>query len=388
MKIGLLVNPVAGLGGAVGLKGSDGSALQNQARLREGSGRAPSRVGVFLEHLREIDEKEPAGANTVAPQTQWITWSGAMGADYLAQHGFSHTVLGSYQGKSAAADTVAAVTAYIQQGVDLVVFVGGDGTARDVLGAATEATTFLGLPAGVKMHSGVFAISPMAAARVVSALAQGRVVSRVQREVRDYVEAEASADADAIIRTRAYGELWVPEANDLLQQTKVGGKESDALAITEIASYVTENWPNETAEALILGPGSSCMQIKQAFGMPGTLLGVDVLMPDGSHLLDASAQQLLSVVRSNPTKVFLSFTRQQAFLFGRGNQQLTPQVLKCLQWPTDFIVISSRNKLLALEQRPLLVDCDDPTLDALYSGLVEVLTGYDERSLYRVASAS
>ena len=130
MKIGLLVNPVAGLGGAVGLKGSDGSALQNQARLRKGSGRAPSRVGVFLEHLREIDEKEPAGANTVAPQTQWITWSGAMGADYLAQHGFSHTVLGSYQGKSAAADTVAAVTAYIQQGVDLVVFVGGDGTAR------------------------------------------------------------------------------------------------------------------------------------------------------------------------------------------------------------------------------------------------------------------
>ena len=158
MKIGLLVNPVAGLGGAVGLKGSDGSALQNQARLREGSGRAPSRVGVFLEHLREIDEKEPAGANTVAPQTQWITWSGAMGADYLAQHGFSHTVLGSYQGKSAVADTVAAVTAYIQQGVDLVVFVGGDGTARDVLGAATEATTFLGLPAGVKMHSGVFAL--------------------------------------------------------------------------------------------------------------------------------------------------------------------------------------------------------------------------------------
>ena len=231
---------MAGLGGAVGLKGSDGSALQNQARLREGSGRAPSRVGVFLEHLREIDEMELLVRIPWCHNGGHLEW--CYGRDYLAQHGFSHIVLGSYQGKSAAADTVAA-TAYIQQGVDLVVFVGGDGTARDVLGAATEATTFLGLPAGVKMHSGVFAISPMAAARVVSALAQGRVVSRVQREVRDYVEAEASADADAIIRTRAYGELWVPEANDLLQQTKVGGKESDALAFTEIASYVTENWP-------------------------------------------------------------------------------------------------------------------------------------------------
>ena len=130
------------------------------------------------------------------------------------------------------------------------------------------------------------------------------------------------------------------------------------------------------------------MQIKQAFGMPGTLLGFDVLMPDGGHVVDASAQQLLAIVRSHAAEVYLSFTRQQAFLFGRGNQQLTPEVLRHLQWPSDFTVISSRNKLLALDQRPLLVDSNDPALDAQFSGLVEVLTGYDERLLYRVAGAS
>lgn len=388
MKIGLLVNPIAGLGGAVALKGSDGAALQEQARKREGSARGPARVGVFLQHLRLLDEEERAAAKSLVPQVQWCTWGGAMGADYLEQYGLNYTVLGNYQGDSDAADTIAAVTEFIQQGVDLIIFVGGDGTARDVLSAATEATSVLGLPAGVKMHSGVFAISPIAAARVVAGLAHGRVISRVQREVRDYVEAGAKSGSDAVIRTRAYGELWVPEANDLLQQTKVGGKESDELAITEIASYVTENWPGDSAKALILGPGSSCMQIKQALGMPGTLLGFDVLMPDGGHVVDASAQQLLAIVRSHAAEVYLSFTRQQAFLFGRGNQQLTPEVLSHLQWPTDFTVISSRNKLLALDQRPLLVDSNDPALDAQFSGLVEVLTGYDERSLYRVAGAS
>jgi predicted polyphosphate/ATP-dependent NAD kinase len=84
--------------------------------------------------------------------------------------------------------------------------------------------------------------------------------------------------------------------------------------------------------------------------------------------------------------VILSFTRQQAFLLGRGNQQFSPAVLAKLCWPDDFTVVSSKQKLLALEQRPLLVDSDDAALDARLCGLVEVITGYDERSLYRVAS--
>jgi predicted polyphosphate/ATP-dependent NAD kinase len=309
-----------------------------------------------------------------------------MGADYLEQQHFAHTVLGGYEGVSNARDSVAATRAFIQKGVDLLVFVGGDGTARDVLSAATDAISCLGLPAGVKMHSGVFAISPMAAARLVTDLVVGRIISRQRREVRDYIEAKEGAVPNTVIRTRAYGELWVPEANDLLQQTKVGGKENEVLAVMDIVSYVTESWAEATAEALIVGPGSTCMQIKQALGMPATLLGFDVLLPDGNYVTDATADQLLPVVRTYTANVVLSFTRQQAFLLGRGNQQLSPEVLSHLHWPRDFIVVSSRSKLLALEQRPLLVDSDDAAFDAKCRGLVEVITGYDERLLYRVAS--
>jgi predicted polyphosphate/ATP-dependent NAD kinase len=236
------------------------------------------------------------------------------------------------------------------------------------------------------MHSGVFAISPMAAARLVTDLVVGRIISRQRREVRDYIEAKEGAVPNTVIRTRAYGELWVPEANDLLQQTKFGGKENEVLAVMDIVSYVTESWADATAEALIVGPGSTCMQIKQALGMPATLLGFDVLLPNGNYVTDATADQLLPVVRTYTANVVLSFTRQQAFLLGRGNQQLSPEVLSHLHWPGDFIVVSSRSKLLALEQRPLLVDSDDAAFDAKCRGLVEVITGYDERLLYRVAS--
>jgi predicted polyphosphate/ATP-dependent NAD kinase len=238
------------------------------------------------------------------------------------------------------------------------------------------------------MHSGVFAISPRAAARVVADLANGRLIDRVAREVRDYIEPERGAEVDgrAAVRTRGYGELWVPEVNDLLQQTKVGGKETEALAVNEISSYVSECWLEDRQSALILGPGSTCLAIKRELGIPGTLLGVDVRLPDHSLVIDATAQQLLTVMQQGLAHVILSFTRQQAFLLGRGNQQLSPAVLAKLCWPDDFTVVSSKQKLLALEQRPLLVDSDDAALDARLCGLVEVITGYDERSLYRVAS--
>ena len=386
MKIGLLVNPMAGLGGAVALKGSGGEALQQQALSREGRGRGAARVALFLQSLRDANDELSVIADADTELIEWFTWGGAMGADYLEQQHFAHTVLGGYKGVSNARDSVAATRAFIQQGVDLLVFVGGDGTARDVLSAATDAISCLGLPAGVKMHSGVFAISPMAAARLVTDLVVGRIVSRQRREVRDYIEAKEGAVPNTVIRTRAYGELWVPEANDLLQQTKVGGKENEVLAVMDIVSYVTESWADATAEALIVGPGSTCMQIKQALGMPATLLGFDVLLPDGNYVTDATADQLLPVVRTYTANVVLSFTRQQAFLLGRGNQQLNPEVLSHLHWPGDFIVVSSRSKLLALEQRPLLVDSDDAAFDAKCRGLVEVITGYDERLLYRVAS--
>ena len=389
MKVALLVNPRAGLGGAVGLKGSDGPEVQQEAIARRGQARGASRVAIFLQYLSAPggDDADSFLAPSAQPIT-WVTWGAGMGADSLRTLGFDYVLLGTPGAPTTAQDTIDAVHAFIDFNVDLIVFAGGDGTARDVLSAVSGTVSCLGLPAGVKMHSGVFAISPRAAARVVADLANGRLIDRVAREVRDYVEPERGSEVDvrAAVRTRGYGELWVPEANDLLQQTKVGGKETEALAVNEISSYVSECWLEDRQTALILGPGSTCLAIKRELRIPGTLLGVDVRLPDHSLVIDATAEQLLTVMQQGLAHVILSFTRQQAFLLGRGNQQLSPAVLAKLCWPDDFTVVSSKQKLLALEQRPLLIDSDDAALDASLCGLVEVITGYDERSLYRVAS--
>lgn len=248
MNVALLVNPLAGLGGAVGLKGSDGEALQAAARSRAGQARGGVRAAVFLQHLcAPIDNQKDSFLDPAGQPIEWVTWGGAMGADYLVEYGFEFERLGEPPVHTTADDTIDAIKAFVERGVDLIVFVGGDGTARDVLSAASGTTSFIGVPAGVKMHSGVFAISPRAAARVVADLANGRLIDRVVREVRDYVEPDAreAPASEAVIRTRSYGELWVPEVNDLLQQTKVGGKEIEALAVSEISSYVIEAWQKD-----------------------------------------------------------------------------------------------------------------------------------------------
>ena len=136
----------------------------------------------------------------------------------------------------------------------------------------------------------------------------------------------------------------------------------------------------------MLGPGSTNLAIKQALGLNGTLLGCDVLMPNGETLENASRDQLLGLSAECPLHVLISFTRHQGFLLGRGNQQLSPELLQSLNWKQDVTVLGSRSKLDTLVQRPMLVDTGDALLDAKLCGLVSVLAGYDDYLLYRVSN--
>lgn len=370
LTFGLLINPVAGVGGSVALKGSDSAEVQARARQRGGRPRGRERA---LRALR--------AAGSAVGDVRWLTWGGAMGADALAEAEIAAQTLGEPQDPCSAADTRQAAAAMLEAGADLLVFCGGDGTARDLLAALGRRLPVLGIPSGVKMHSGVFAATPESAGSILRALVEGGLVRAAVAEVRDLDEA---ALAEGTVRPRFHGELAVPEIGGFLQHTKEAGRESEALALEEIVADVCERIEDEPG-IYLLGPGSSLAAIKEALGMQATLLGVDVWSRGGQAGQDVDAAWLADYLEASaePVTLVVSFTRQQGFLLGRGNQQFSPAVLRRVG-RAGLLVVGTRSKLLTLEGRPLLIDTDDPELDRAWAGLVEVVTGYRDSLFYRI----
>lgn len=366
---------MAGIGGAVALKGSDGAQVQAQALERGAQLLASQRAMACLQQLELVSEP-----SRLAAQVLWFTAAAPMGAQCFSTLAGPQPVV-AYQPATPTSglDTQRAARALLEAGIDLLVFVGGDGTARDILAAVGEQVPVLGVPAGVKMHSGVFAVTPRTAALLLAELVQGGWVAPVLREVRDYDEASAAGE----IQVRTFGELRVPEIGGYLQQTKVGGKESEPLALQEICAQVMELLPE--GRDIVIGAGSTCLAIKQALGFTGTLRGVDLHTRQGEVRLDLTAEDLQSLEQPF---VVLSFSRGQGFLFGRGNQQFSAAFLRRLQWPDDVLVVGTRTKLNTLNQRPLLLDTGAADLDAHLSGLVEVVSGYEDRLLYRLSAVA
>lgn len=347
-----IVNPVSGLGGTVGLKGSDGPDRQAEALRRGAIPKASDRAKAFIERL-----SDPAAM-------RWIAPPGVEGLEAEVYEVPDRP------------DRTQEIVRQFKDGVDLIVFVGGDGTARDVLAALGESETLcLGIPAGVKMHSGVFAVSPQAAATIVDRIVTGELVTAVSREVRDYDDRE-----EGIV---SYGELRIPEAAGWLQQTKVGGKENEALAVEDIVADVQEHLSE--FRPLVFGPGSTMFRIKEAFGLEGTLRGFDVLTADGV-LVDVGEQALLAL--GQDAHYVISFAKDQGFLLGRGNQQLSARVLQALDFSTQVTVVATRTKISSLAGRPLLVDTGDTSVDKSVQGICEITSGYEDRLIYRIESAS
>jgi predicted polyphosphate/ATP-dependent NAD kinase len=366
LTFGFLVNPVAGIGGAVALKGSDGADVQREALARGGKPRGADRARRALSSAAR------------AAEVRWLTWGGEMGEEVLESLGLSFEVLGTAAGDQTAADTRQAALTLSAAGIDLLLFAGGDGTARDLLQALDRSLPVLGIPAGVKMHSGVFATTPERAGALIDRLVDGGLVSLVAREVRDLDEA---AIREGEIRPRYFGELMVPEPGGYLQHTKERGVESEPLAVNEITAEVVERLSEESLP-VVLGPGSTLREIKQALGFSGSLLGFDVWQAGRVLARDVDAAWLDAEL--DAARLILSFTRGQGFLIGRGNQQLAPDFLRRIGRQSVWVV-GTRTKLTSLEGRPLLMDTDDPELDRAWSGLIEVITGYEDTLLYRLS---
>lgn len=306
-----------------------------------------------------------------------------MGGGVLRAAGFACRVITRSTGPSSADDTRAAAAALAGEGVDLILFAGGDGTARDVLDGLSTPTPALGIPAGVKMQSAVFALSPGAAAEIVAMLARGELVGLAEREVRDIDE---QALREGRVASRYYGELLAPEAARYMQHLKMSGREDEALVQQEIADAVLESM--EPDVLYIVGPGSTTRAITEALGLRGSLLGVDLLRDGQLLAADVDEAGILAQLQSHagPARIVVSATGGQGSLLGRGNQQISPAVLRRVG-PEHLLPVASKRKLRELEGRPLLVDTGDAELDRQLSRYHKVLTAYRDEVLYPVAAA-
>lgn len=377
MRLGLLVNPYAGAGGPLALKGSDElpAALREQLQAQAVAGLAPAQQRV-LDMLSVLQRGEASSRRPL----HWLTVAGAMGEHVLRQANIAAEVLPlSLPEHTLADDSRRAARALQAAGVDLLLFAGGDGTARDVCAAIGLQVPVLGIPAGVKMHSGVFAINPQAAAAVLQLLRDGQWVSVEVAEVRDIDE---SGLQQGRVRARHYGEMRVPVEPRYLQQVKCSGREVEELVVAEIVADVLERLQPGVRYAL--GPGTTTAAVLAALGLPATLMGVDVIADGRLLAADASADTLRTLADEGEMQVLLSPTGGQGSLIGRGNQQLRPDLLRRIG-RAGVQVLATHAKLDELAGRPLRLDTGDAALDAEWSGWWDVVTGYQQRVLYAVS---
>lgn len=367
IKIGLIVNPMAGIGGAVGLKGSDGEAIVDEALHRGAIPRAAQRVAIFLQELKPLQQ-----------QIRWFCWGGPMGQDSLEEAGFGYESCGRAPDITGATDTCDAARSLQEQGVDLIVFAGGDGTARDIHRAVGTSIPVLGIPAGVKIHSGVYAVHAKGAAEIISKMIRGELVSVAEMEVRD-IDEEAFRHGQ--VRASRYGELLVPAEERYLQHVKCGGKEVEALVLQEMAAHVIDELEDECL--YILGPGTTTRAITEQLGLDKTLLGVDLMLNQEIVQMDATEQDILQWLNRYPARIIVTLIGGQGHIFGRGNHQISPAVIRKVG-RQNITVVATKTKLKELEGRPLLVDTWDGELNADLCGYMPIITGYEDAVLYPV----
>jgi predicted polyphosphate/ATP-dependent NAD kinase len=370
-RLGLIVNPVAGMGGRVALKGTDGEEALARARALGATPVAADRADRALARL-----------GSHRPALTLVTAPGEMGADVAAGHAFTTEVLPGRGRDTTAADTRAAACALADRGVDLILFAGGDGTTRDVHDGVGDRVPVLGIPTGVKMHSGVFATTPESAGDVAAAYVgrQGDPVLR-DGEVADVDEDAVRAGA---IATRLYGAVRVPDDRRRVQAAKSGGPaRSDEADLDAVCAGIADGM--DPRRLYVVGPGTTTGRILRHLGLSHTLLGVDVVRAGRLVAGDVSERQLLELLDGEPATLLLGVVGGQGALLGRGNQQLSPAVIRRIGLENVEVVAGLR-KLLALDPALLHVDTGDPRLDEELAGYRRVHVAPRRTLVYKVAA--
>jgi predicted polyphosphate/ATP-dependent NAD kinase len=364
--VGFIVNPIAGMGGAVGLKGTDGKATLEKAITLGATPIAPSRAESFLSEFKLAERR-----------TKLIVGAGRMGEDEARNCGFGFTVLRDRKKETTAEDTVEAAKKIGRAGADLLIFCGGDGTARDILDAIDTKLPVLGVPTGVKMHSAVFAVDPKAAARLAIEFLWKELPIR-EAEVMDVDE---EAFRKGLLSAKLYGYLLTPYEPNLIQGVKMASPliKSEMRNQAAIAVYVIEKM--EPSTIYIIGPGTTTRTIADLMDEKKTLLGVDLFCNKKLLAKDVNEKQILEEIKGKTAKIIVTPIGGQGFIFGRGNQQISPVVIRQVG-RDNIIVVAAEGKSRNLKS--LRVDTGDPSLDNELHGKMTVITDYKRELMMQI----
>jgi predicted polyphosphate/ATP-dependent NAD kinase len=370
-KVGFVVNPIAGMGGKVGLKGTDGVA--EEAKRRGAEEVAARKAAAFLAKLAELGR---------AGDAEWHTAGGKMGADPLAVAGLDYIVdYTRFTEETTSEDTALSCASFVDNGCQLVIFVGGDGTARDTHAGVRNRVPILGIPSGVKMHSGVFAVSPEAGAELVADWLAGKAGTQEG----ELIDLDEESYRVGEWNMKHFGFATTPFEPSFVQT----GKEMFEAASDEdvqegIAAHMAELVTKEPGTMFILGPGSTVHNIAKKLGVEKTILGVDCYLDGVLIAKDAAEGDILAALDAHPrAKVVVSPIGAQGFIFGRGNMQISSSVIQRVGL-SDIIVVATPAKL---QNTPVLrVDFDDVALVDKFKTkrYIQVVVGYHSSAMRKI----
>ncbi|MFX1457169.1 MAG: ATP-NAD kinase family protein [Promethearchaeota archaeon] len=359
-KIGLIVNPIAGMGGSVGLKGTDGDSYQKALEMGA-KPITPKRVKELLSH---IGNKEKLFI-LVAP--------GKMGADIINDMGIQFEIVDKIDEITSAEDTKRIAKQMLNKGIEILIFCGGDGTARDIYDAIGLEIPVVAVPGGVKMYSSVFSFNPKAAAQIID----GFVEDFSETEDREILDIDEQLFRKDMLKATLYGYLKVLKFRNLVQAGKVGSQFSKTIEENkqEITQWVIEDMEEETL--YLIGPGTTVKAIADNLKLPKTLLGIDAINKKKLIGRDLNETKILKLLEEyNKAEIIISPIGGQGFIFGRGNKQFTPKVIKQVG-KRNIKIISTEDKIRKLDC--LRVDTGDSDFDLELKGLMKVIIGYKQQ---------
>jgi len=375
-KLGLIINPIAGIGGSVALKGSDGIGIAEKALSLGATAKANERAKIALEILLPYQDQV-----IIYTANDQMGEASAKSLGFQVETVYQSPLSQNSSNKTSAQDTENTVAVLLEEKVDMLLFAGGDGTARNICNIVGDSFPVLGIPAGCKIHSGVYAVTPKAAGRVVELMLTNQLVTLTEADVMDIDE---SLFREGIVKAKRYGEMQIPAELRYVQAVKSGGKESDELVLQDIAADVINHMESEL---FVIGSGSTTAFLMEELSLDNTLLGVDLVQEHQLLNNDVTEPKLWQIIQeqNKGIKLVITLIGGQGHIFGRGNQQLSPRVIRAIG-KENIIIIATKTKLSALSSRPLIADTGDSELDQELSGYLPITTGYNDQVLYPVAS--